>query len=82
MKKERGGGGNIYFKIAERIQELGTYINHDVELKLKVKFDMLRADMGDRLAWLNIRQQNMVQGIENIVSAVDTCFVQNNQRND
>ena len=62
----------IYFEINERIQELGTYINQDVELKLKATCDMRRADMGGQLAWLSIRQQNMVQGIENVVSAADT----------
>ena len=43
---------------------------------------MLRTDMGDQLAWLDVRHQTMVQGIENVVSAVDTCLVQNNGGND
>ena len=43
---------------------------------------MIRTDMGDQLSWLGAWKQNMVQGMENVVSAVDTCFVQNNQRND
>ena len=71
-----------YCKITGGIQELGTYINQDGEVKLKATCDMFRTDMDVQLAWLNVRQQTMAQGIENVVSAVDTCFVQNNQIND
>ena len=36
----------IYFKITERIQELRTYISHDVELKLRNSCGAFRVDMG------------------------------------
>ena len=48
---------------------------------LKVTCDIFRTDMGGQLAWLDVRRQTTAQGIENGVIAVDTCFVQNDERN-
>ena len=38
--------GSMYFKITDGIQELGTYINQDVELQLRTSCEMFRVDMG------------------------------------
>ena len=71
----------IYFKITGGIQELGTYMNHDVELKLRTSCEVFRVDMGDQIGRLKEAQQNMAQGVENVVSDVDTRLIQNDHRN-
>ena len=71
----------MYFKITERIQELWTYINQDVELQLRTRCAMFLVYMGDQLGWLKVAQRNMVQGMGNVVSAVDTRLIQNDHRN-
>ena len=73
--------GGMYFKITERIQELWTYINQDGELQLRTSCDILRMDMGDKLGLLKVEQQNTLQGMGNVVSAVDTRLIQNGHRN-
>ena len=42
---------------------------------------MFRVDMWDQLGRLKVAQQYMVQGMENVVSAVDTRLIQNDRRN-
>ena len=71
----------IHFKIDERIQELGTYINQDGELQLRTSCEIFRVDMGDQLGLLKVEQQNTSQGMGNVVSAVDTRLIQNDHRN-
>ena len=73
--------GGIYLKITEGIQDLGTYINQDVESRLRASCEMFRVDMGDRIGRLKEAQQNMAQGIPNGVSDVDTLLIQNEHRN-
>ena len=48
----------IYFEITERIQELGKYINQDVELKIRTSCEMFRVDVGDQLGRLKEAHQN------------------------
>ena len=42
---------------------------------------MFKLYVGNQLAWLNDRRQNIAQGVENVVSAVDTRSVEDNERN-
>ena len=73
--------GRMHFEITERLQDLGTYIHQDVELRLGDSCDAPRLDMGDQLGWLKDVQKVTVQVIWNLASAVDTRLVQNDQRN-
>ena len=73
--------GWTYFKITERIQELGAYINRDVELQLRDSCEIFRTDVGNPLGLLKVAQQNMAQGMGDVVSAVDTRLIQNDHRN-
>ena len=64
-----------YSKIAERMQELGTYINQDVALQLRESCEMFRVDMGEQLGQLKLSQRRTVRGIGNVPNAVDTRLI-------
>ena len=71
----------VHFKITERLQDLGTYIHQDVELRLRDSCDSPRLDMGDQLGGLKDVQKITAQVIGNLPIALDTRLVQNEQRN-
>ena len=73
--------GRMHFKITEWLQDLGPYIHHDFELRLRESCDASRLDMGDQLGWLKDVQKVTVEVIGHLPSAVDTRLVRNDQRN-
>ena len=67
--------GGMYFKITERIQDLGTYIHHDVEAALRNSCAMFRTDLRNRSGRVKDVQKQTAQSMEKIASAVDTRLV-------
>ena len=53
----------MYYEVTEGIQDSGTYIHQDVELKLKNSCEMPRADLADKLGRLKDFQENMAHGM-------------------
>ena len=43
------------------MRELSTYIDHDVEQRLRATCDIFRADVANRFAQFNEMQQNLEQ---------------------
>ena len=85
VKKRRGFPnvvwGTINGQITERMQELGSYIDQDVNQRLRGMCELFRADVSNQVARFNEMQQKLEQWIENVVNAAGDRLVENDHRN-
>ena len=69
----------IHGQITERMQELSSYIDHDVNRRLRGMWELFAVDVGNQFARLNERRQKLEQWIENVVNAAGGRLVENNR---
>ena len=63
------------------MQESNSYIDHDVNRRLRGTCEISRADVGNQLARFNGRHQNLEQRIESVANAAEGRLGGNNHRN-
>ena len=67
--------------ITERMRELDSYIDQDVNRKIRGMCEMFRTDAGNQFTWVKERQRKLEQWMESVVNAAEDRLGENNHRN-
>ena len=63
------------------MQELNSYIDHDVNQKLRGMCELFRMDVGNQFTRVKERKQKLEQWMESVINAAEDRLGENNHRN-